>query len=112
MPAVFETLSLNCFRNTWSLTSADATGPTWFPPCSLAVANVQILGTFGGGTVHIEVSNDGTNWSALTDKNGDVVYATSASMFDVSNAAAYVRARLTGGSGGAVTVSMVAWAGI
>lgn len=112
MPAYFETLSSACFRNTWVLTSAEATGSVWFSPCSLAVASAQILGSFGGGTVLLEVSNDGTNWSQLTDKNGDVVSASTAAMFDISSAAAFVRARISGGSGVSVQVALVAWSGL
>lgn len=112
MPAVFETLSSTLFRNTWTLTGSASVGDAWQPPCSLAVSSVQIVGDFGDSSVSLEVSNNGEDWVPLNDKNEVEISATSPSMYDISSAAAFVRARLFNGSSESVQVSLVAWAAL
>jgi hypothetical protein len=61
---------------------------------------VQFIGTFGaGGTVSFEGSNDGSNWIALTDPQGNAITKTSASMEFVTETPRYVRPRVTAGDG-------------
>ena len=70
-------------------------------------ASIQIVGTFGGATVALEVSNDGTNWAAASDVQGDAVSATAAAYHELSVSAAYVRPTVTGGTGDDIDIIMV-----
>lgn len=71
------------------------------------VGSVQISGTFGGATVALEQSNDGTNWFAAVDPLGAAISATTAEISEMSLAAAYLRPTITGGTGSAVNVIIV-----
>lgn len=60
--------------------------------------SVQVVGTFGlGGTLRFEGSNNGTDWSVLTDPQGNPLDFTSAKIEMVSEATLYVRPRVTAG---------------
>jgi hypothetical protein len=69
-----------------------------------AIGCVQITGTFGGASVTMEVSNDGTTWFGLTDLQGTPVTATANTFADFSTAAIYMRPAITGGSSDSVNV--------
>lgn len=98
-------------RMQWLL-SQNANGSAETPDTSMAVASVQMAGTFGGATASVEVSNDGVNWVPLEDREGNVVSATAAAFFEISTGAAHVRAKATGGNGTtALVISLVAWRG-
>lgn len=71
-----------------------------------AVGSVQVVGTFGGATVTIQISNDGTNWATLQDIEGSDVSFTAAGLVDFSTAALYIRASASGGSSQDVDVIM------
>lgn len=66
---------------------------------------VQVIGTFGGATVKLQGSNDGTNWFDLTKRGG-----TSAASFTAAGGAssnenpAYIRPVTSGGTGTDVDV--------
>lgn len=52
---------------------------------------VQFVGTIGTA-VTLQVSNDGTNWVTLNDKDGtEISTGTSGAMFEFSTAARYLR---------------------
>lgn len=63
-------------RIVWTLasgdTGADANYPGW------ADRNAQVEGVTGGATVALQGSNDGTNWRALFDMNGNSLAAVTA----------------------------------
>lgn len=62
--------------------------------------SVQVIGTFGaGGSVTIEGSNNGTNWSALSDPQGGAITRTAAGIKAVSELTRYIRPRVTAGDG-------------
>lgn len=62
--------------------------------------SVQVIGTFGaGGSCRIEGSNDGTNWAALTDPQGNDLNITAAKIEAVTENALYVRPNITAGDG-------------
>jgi hypothetical protein len=69
--------------------------------------SVQITGTFGGATVVIEGSNDGTTYAVLTDPQGNDLNITSAKVEMVSEATRYVRPRVSGGSGTSINVYLL-----
>jgi hypothetical protein len=95
-------------RTVWTaITSAD-TADAWGLNGQSAVAcAVQITGTFGGATVTLQGSNDGTNYFILKDFTGTDVSATSATMFDLSTAVLYVKPVVTGGAGYSINVNLV-----
>ena len=66
----------------------------------------QATGTFGGATVTLEASNDGTTWFELTDNNLSAISATSNAYFDGGSAARYFRPTITGGTSDDVDVVM------
>jgi hypothetical protein len=89
----------------WSgLTKAtDDTGdPVALP--NRADRSVQVTGTFGGGTIVIEGSLDGTNYVTLTDPQGNSLSKTAAFLEAISEAVRYIRPRVTAGDG---TTSLV-----
>ena len=67
---------------------------------------MQVTGTFGGGSVALQGSNDGTNWVALKDLTGTVIAITVAGGVDFSVSCVYIRPRITGGTGDDVDVTI------
>jgi hypothetical protein len=61
--------------------------------------SVQVVGTFGGATLAFEGSNDGVNWSTLSDPQGNPLTFTAAKIEMVAEATLFVRPRITGGDG-------------
>lgn len=62
--------------------------------------SVQIVGTFGvGGSVTIEGSNDGTNFVALTDPQGNAITKTAAGLEAIAELPRYIRPNVTAGDG-------------
>jgi hypothetical protein len=68
---------------------------------------IQVTGTFGGATIVLQVSNDGTNWATLKDGTGTNISITSAGMSEFSTAALYLRPSSSGGTADDVTVTVV-----
>jgi hypothetical protein len=94
---------------TWTaIANADTATP--FLPVDLdtAVASVQISGTFGGATLTLQQSNDGTNWFTAKTPTGDDVVATVAGMFEISLSGLYIRPSIAGGSSSSINVILVA----
>lgn len=68
----------------------------------------QAAGSFGGGTVVCEGSNDGTNFGTLTNvAGGSVTFTATAAPMQVVEATAYIRPHMTAGSSASVTVTML-----
>jgi hypothetical protein len=82
---------------------------TAFPVAAqAAVAGaVQFGGTFGGATVGLQVSNDGTTYFDMKDLGGTVISATAAALFEFTTAAMYIRPVIASGSANAVDVTVV-----
>src|SRR6266566_7668918 len=100
----FQDLSIQFYGNyvvvyTWTTlhmgdSGAPVSGPGW------ADRSIQVVGTFGaGGTVVIEGSNDGTNWSTLDDAFGVPMSYTSPTVNQIVELPLFVRPRITGGDG-------------
>jgi hypothetical protein len=70
-------------------------------------ASVQVVGTFGGATVSLQVSNDGVNWDLARDVLGNAISLTTTGYFEFSLSAAYIRPAISGGSGNDVDVILV-----
>lgn len=95
-------------RVVWSGIAAGDTFDAWTLQQQYGLAgSVQVTGTFGGSTVVLQVSNDGTNWVTAEDVQGDPVSLTSAGYAELSLSAAYIRPSISGGSGTGIAVTMV-----
>lgn len=61
---------------------------------------VQAFGTFGtGGTVTVQGSMDGTNWTTLHDPQGNALTFTAAGIKEVAEVCPYLRPNITAGDG-------------
>ena len=70
-------------------------------------ASVQVVGTFGGATVTLQVSNDGTNWVDAKDVLGTTISLTATGYFEFSLSAAYIRPAVASGSANDIDVIVV-----
>jgi hypothetical protein len=70
--------------------------------------SVQVDGTFGGGTVTVEGSNDGTNWFTLRDPQGTSLSFTSAGLKQIMETTLFMRANLTSGTTVTVNITVCA----
>ena len=77
-------------------------------PVSLGYASditIQAIGTFGGATVRLQGSNDGTNWHNMTQKGGTTALGfTAAGVHSINEMPAYIRPATVGGTGTDVDV--------
>jgi len=69
--------------------------------------SVQFAGTFGGATVTLTGSNDGTNFVTLVDQTGASMSVTAAGLAEFSTACRYIKPGISGGTGDAVDVTVV-----
>lgn len=67
-------------------------------------ASVTMSGTFGGATVVLQGSNDGTNWGTLYDLAGNAISLTAAGVREFSSSCLYIRPSSSGGAGDNVDV--------
>jgi hypothetical protein len=87
--------------DTWVVSWTNmANGDTGFPlqmPGS-SDRSVQVTGEFGaGGTVNIIGSNDGVNYSVLTDPQGNALTFTSSKIEAITEATAYIKPYVANG---------------
>lgn len=86
-----------CRLATWAaLANGDTGGPVdWV---DFADRCFQVTGTFGAnGSVTMQGSNDGTNWSALSDPQGSALTFTSSRIEQALELPRYVRPSVTAG---------------
>lgn len=94
--------------STWAAIPNGNTGEPFEWP-GFADRSVQITGTFGGGTVVIEGSNDGTNYVTLNNMQGSALSFSAAGFKGVAEISRYIRPSVSGGDGTtAITVTIVA----
>lgn len=94
---------------TWTAIANGDTATPFLPvELDTAIASVQVSGTFGGATLTLQQSNDGTNWFTAKTPTGDNVSATAAGMFEVSLSGLYIRPSISGGSSSSINVILVA----
>ncbi len=98
----------------------DAVVTTWTPLAAagdvgqplaridLADRSVQVAGTFAGATIVVEGSNDGANYFTLSNPAGTPLSFTSAGLMQVNQPTAWVRPRVTLGSGASLAVTLAA----
>lgn len=68
------------------------------------LGTVQAFGTFGGATITLEGSNDGSTFVTLRDTDGADVSFTAAGYAEISTAFRYIRVASTGGTSDDVDV--------
>lgn len=90
-----------------TITNSDAEGAPivgveWADRC------VSVTGTFGGATLSVAGSNDGTNYYTLNNAQGTAATFTAAGIKQVVEVPMYIKPILTGGSGSDVDVIMIA----
>lgn len=101
----FTVTSIGEFRDdslvlTWEeLTTTNADGEP-AEKAGYAIRSVQVTGTFGvGGTISLQGSNDGTNYVALNDSQGDAITLTAAGLVDIQELTRYIRPFVSAGDG-------------
>lgn len=93
----------NAWIATWSAVGNADTGTA----VSLALGSeksVQMVGTWASATIVLQGSNDGTNWAALTDPQGNAISKTADALEAVSEHTRYIRVSSSGGAGTNVNV--------
>ena len=70
--------------------------------------SIAFEGTFGGATVVLEGSNDGTNYHTLSSPDGVAISYTAATLKEVLEICAYIRPRTSGGAGTSINAYLVA----
>jgi hypothetical protein len=97
------------FLYQWTITTADHTGAA-MENVQWADRSAQFQGTFGGATIILEGSNDGTNYQLLKQAaGGSDISFTSAGIAQLLEVCRYLRPRLSAvGSGASIVVSLVA----
>ncbi len=88
-----------------NMTTGDTGQP--FANIDLADKSVQVFGTFGGGTLFVEGSNDDqADWAVLNNPQGVPLAYTVPAMLEVTEISQFIRPRAVGVS--SVSVAMVA----
>lgn len=82
-------------RTTWTLTGTNDGLPEVAP--QYPNKTVHLTGTFGGGTVVIEGSNDGVTYTTLTDLQGNALTITAPAIEKIEECPQYVRPRASVG---------------
>lgn len=93
----FET-SLDVAVTTWSGLLANDDGE----PVRLAVysdRSIQIAGNFGGASITIGGSNDGVEYHALTDAQGNPLTLTATGLKQIIELPVFIKPRVFGGNG-------------
>lgn len=97
--------AMSIFSAAWALGTAD-TGVA-VQMTDFADRSIQVAGTFGGATVVVEGSNDGSNWTTLRDPQGVALSFTSAGLKQILELTMYTRVSSSGGTGTSVTATLV-----
>lgn len=101
----FSTAVSGIPRIVWeALATGDTITSQAVPEKSGLAGSVQISGTFGGATVALQCSNDGTTFFTMSDLAGNEISTTSAAFFEFSSAAVYLKPSISGGTGDDVDV--------
>lgn len=99
-----SSIAKGTFKTTWTPILATDTGQAEAAP-QYPFKTVQVFGTFGGGTILIEGSNDGgTTWVTLTDPQGNALSFTAAGVEKVQENTQLIRPRA---SVGVTSISVV-----
>lgn len=93
---------------TWTLTDADPLGDPFIAP-GLSDRSVQVFGSFGGGSVKLQGTNEisPVNWAQLHEPSGTDISFGAAGIEAVLENTTQIRPVLQGSTGGSVTVILV-----
>lgn len=69
--------------------------------------SIQVAGTFNGGTVSFQGSNDGITWATLNDPQGNALTFTASRIEQLLEIALYMRAVVTAGTGLNINVNVL-----
>lgn len=82
-----------------TITSAD-TAQAYEPSMvRMALASIQVVGTFDSATVVLQGSNDGNTWVSLNDAYNDPISFTATGEASLWTGVRYVRPSVSGGGG-------------
>jgi hypothetical protein len=95
------------FTKWTGVVTGDTVNPRVSPAQVPIAGTVQFSGTFGGATVKLQISNDGTTYFDMKDLSGVTISTTAAAIFEFTTAALYLRPVSTGGTGDSVTTTLV-----
>lgn len=105
---VKDTGAATCQAFTWETLTESDTAATIEPEGTSGLLGVmQSTGTFGGATVALQGSNDGTNFVALKDVTGTAIGLTAAGAVEFSTAMRYIRPSASGGSSQDLDITIV-----
>lgn len=103
---VISDASGNCHVVSWSaIGDSDTCTPVGF--AGARDKTVQINGTFGGATIVLEGSVDGTNYVTLTDPQGNSISKTSAALETVMENVQFIRPATSAGVGSSINVYLL-----
>jgi hypothetical protein len=96
-------------RHTYdNLDTLDTAPKTLYAGGTSALAgSMQVVGSFGSGTVVLQGSNNGTDWVTLKGLDGEDISLTATGMVEFSTSALYLRPLITGGTADDVDVYIV-----
>lgn len=96
----------SCFKVQWTpVTENDTCAVVSLP--EYADRSIQVEGTFGGASVAVNGSNDGTNFRALKDPSSTAIAITVAGIKAVLENTIYTQPSPSGGTGQSLTVTML-----
>jgi hypothetical protein len=105
--AAVSRISTNSVVITWTgATNGDTFQPIPTEFADYSDRSIQVSGTFGGATVNLQGSNDGTNFANLSDPQGVAIGFTASGIKQVLEAVLYQRPAISGGTGSSINVSM------
>lgn len=101
-----EVLAGQAMLYTWTLTAADTEGMS-IAPHEFGDRTVQFAGDFDGANATLQGSNDGTNWVALTDPQGNALTKSAGALETVMETPRYTKVTSSGGGGSqSITISI------
>lgn len=93
----------------WEALTESDTAAAWVPSgLEALIAGVQVTGTFGGATVVLEGSWDGTNYETLRSIDGAAISLTAAGYAEFATTAKVIRPSASGGSSQDVDITIIA----
>ena len=87
------------------VTESDTCAPISFP--EMSDKSIQVLGTFGGCSVAMNGSNDGTTYAALRDPSSTTIAISAAGIKAVLENTMFLQPSPSGGSGQSITINML-----
>lgn len=89
---------------TWSSITESDTALTVDLEQVVEEISIQLTGTFGGATVLIQGSNDGTNYETLKQLDGSSASFTAVALASILERPLYLKPSISGGSSQSITI--------